>query len=292
VVQITCLTGWSLNARAAYRYPTLVGRRQPDTGGVAVNQERFLSIVQRQAGLDRPSAEQAVRATLETLSERLMPGEALRVAGLLPEEIGLWIAPKGVRELFDAAEFLRRAAGRAGTDAASAEDRAQAVFYALSRALTAPDFDTMVAELPKDFGLLLGKARRPPVDVLPVEEFLSRVADRAGIDMLTALAASEAVLETLGERLAGGEVDDLRKELPPELGQAMVRGNEHTGGLATGLSLEEFLALVALREGVPLEAALEHDRAVFSTLRDAFTDKAFADMSSELPAEYLALARP
>jgi uncharacterized protein (DUF2267 family) len=72
----------------------------------------------------------------------------------------------------------------------------------------------------------------------------------------------------------------------------MVRGNEHTGGLATGLSLEEFLTLVAMREGVPLEAALEHDRAVFSTLRDAFTEKAFADMSSELPAEYLELARP
>ncbi|MCW2565962.1 MAG: hypothetical protein JWN54_59 [Mycobacterium sp.] len=271
---------------------------RPETGAaaapreVAVNEERVIALVQREAGLDAPGAEGAVRATLSTLAERLLPGEAGTVAGLLPEGIGRWASPRGERETFGADEFLRRTAERSGTDVDSAELRVRAVFYALSRALTAPEFATMVGELPKDYGPLLTGARRPPVEVLPVEEFLRRVADRAWIDLATALTASEAVLETLGERLAGGEVVDLRKELPPELRPAMERGLARTGETARGMSLEEFLATVAVREGVPVEDALEHDRAVFATLRDAFTDKAFADMSSELPAEYLALARP
>jgi uncharacterized protein (DUF2267 family) len=256
-----------------------------------VNEERFLALVRREAGLDGPGAEQAVRATLETLAERLLPGEARTVAGLLPGTLATWVSPRGERDTFGAEEFLRRAAERDGVGPDTAEPRVRAVFYALSRALTAPEFATMAAELPKDYGPLLDGAR-PPVDVLPVEEFLSRVADRAWIDPVMALAASEAVLETLGERLAGGEVVDLRKELPPELRPAMERGLARSGESARGMSLEQFLATVALREGVPLEDALEHDRAVFATLRDAFTDKAFADMSSELPAEYLALARP
>jgi uncharacterized protein (DUF2267 family) len=258
----------------------------------AVNDERFISIVQREAAVDRSTAERAAQAALQTLSERLMTGERRSVAELLPDQAARWLTSATDRERFGAEEFLRRTAVRAGLDVDGAERVTQAVFYALSRALTAPDFETMASELPAEYDPLLAPARRPPVDVLPVEEFLSRVADRAGIDVPSALAASEAVLETLGERLAGGEVDDLRKELPPELREAIVRGNEHTGGLATSMSLEEFLVLTALREGVPLEAAIEHDRAVFSTLRDAFTDKAFADMSSELPKEYLELARP
>jgi uncharacterized protein (DUF2267 family) len=257
-----------------------------------VNEERFLALVRREAGLDLPGAERAVRATLETLAERLLAGAARTVAGLIPAGFARWASPRGERETFGADDFLRRAAERSGTDPESVAPGVRAVFYALSRAMTAPEFAIVAAELPKDYGPLLDGARRPPVEVLPVEEFLSRVADRAWIDLPTALTASEAVLETLGERLAGGEVVDLRKELPPELRPAMERGLARTGGTARGMSLEEFLATVALREGVPIEDALEHDRAVFATLRDAFTDKAFSDMSSELPAEYLALARP
>jgi uncharacterized protein (DUF2267 family) len=259
---------------------------------VPVNYERFLSIVQREAGLDTEAAEQAVQATLETLSERLFAGPARTLARLLPAEVERWITPRGARDVFGADEFLRRVATREGVPVPAAEAHVPAVFYAMSRALTAPEFETMAGELPRDYDRLLAEARRPPVEVLPLDDFLRRVADRAGTDLETARLASEAVLETLAERLAGGEVSDLRKELPPELRGAMERGVEHTGGVARGMSLEEFLALVAVREGVPPVEALEHDRAVFATLRDAVTDKAFHDLTSELPKEYLELARP
>jgi uncharacterized protein (DUF2267 family) len=280
-------------ARITSRYDTGGALpRDDEVGEVTVNDERFISIVQREAGVDTPAAEQAARATLQTLSERLMDGVRRRLAGVLPEQAARWITSARDRETFGADEFLRRTAVRAGTGTDGAELLATAVFYALGRALTAPDFETMAAELPEEYDPLLAPARRPPVDILPVEDFLRRVADRAGVDVATARAASEAVLETLGERLAGGEVDDLRKELPPELREPMVRGNDHTGGQAHRMSLAEFLTLAAMREGVPLAEALEHDRAVFSTLRDAFTEKAFSDMSAELPKDYLELARP
>jgi len=50
------------------------------------------------------------------------------------------------------------------------------------------------------------------------------------------------VLETLGERIAGGEVDDLAKELPAELRPARKRGKERSTGHSD-------LAFVAERGG-------------------------------------------
>jgi uncharacterized protein (DUF2267 family) len=58
------------------------------------------------------------------------------------------------------------------------------------------------------------------------------------------------------------------------------------------MSLDEFLALVAEREGAPGADPREHARAVVVTLRDAVTPKAFRDVESELPREYAVLTAP
>ena len=76
---------------------------------------------------------------------------------------------------------------------------------------------------------------------MPAEEFLQWVADRAGIDRATAQRATEAVLKTLAERIAGGEVDDLVKELPAEFRPILERGKQHSGGRAQKMPLEEFV---------------------------------------------------
>jgi uncharacterized protein (DUF2267 family) len=255
---------------------------------MAMDYERFLSIVAREASLDREAAERATRATLETLSERLMEGHARRIAEALPEEPARWLRPKGGRETFHADEFLRRVAEREGVDVPTAEQHARAVFLALSRAVPGQEFRDMLAELPKDFDPLVGKAR-PPSGVMPAEEFTHRVADRAGVDEAAARRATEAVLETLAERLAGGEVEDVRKELPPELHAALRRGKDRVHGVARSMTLDEFLSLVAEREGATVDRAREDTRAVFATLRDALIQKTFTDVDAELPKEYDAL---
>jgi uncharacterized protein (DUF2267 family) len=52
------------------------------------------------------------------------------------------------------------------------------------------------------------------------------------------------------------------------------------------MSLEQFLARVAEREGTSTLEAREHTRAVLATLREAVGDDEFFDVSAELPGDY------
>lgn len=255
-----------------------------------MNDERFLSIVQREAAVEPADAARTVRATLEVLAERLLPGEARKAAELLPEQVGRWLVPKRDRELFGADDFVQRVADRLDLHPpVAAAPQIAAVFLALSRALTGPEFTILVAELPKDYTPLLGRVARMHGGVMSLVDFVDAVADRAGTDFDGARLAAEADLETLAERIAGGQVEDIRKELPAELHDPLRRGVSRTGGAARRMSLEEFVSVAAEREGVPTAAARDHARAVFATLREALTEKAFHDVESELPREYAVL---
>lgn len=249
--------------------------------------DRFLAIVRREAELpDSEAARDAVRAVFLTLSERLMAGAVQRLRAHLPEEFARDLPPQP-HQPFDADEFLRRVAERAGSDVATAERYTRAVFLALSRALEPEDLKAVLGELSKDFRPLTEKARRP---ANTPREFVARVADRTGLDEERALRISEAVLETLAERIAGGEVDDLMKELPRDLRPALERGKERSAGQARTMSLEEFLTLVADRAGVSVEEARDDAGAVLATVHDAVTEKEFRDLVSELPRSYVELA--
>jgi uncharacterized protein (DUF2267 family) len=85
---------------------------------------------------------------------------------------------------------------------------------------------------------------------MPADAFLARVAERTGLDDAGARRAVDAVLETLAQRIAGGEVDDLLARLPPALHEPLKRGREHSGGVARSMTLARFLALIAEREAV------------------------------------------
>jgi uncharacterized protein (DUF2267 family) len=97
------------------------------------------------------------------------------------------------------------------------------------------------------------------------------------------------VLETLAERIAGGEVDDLIMKLPIELRGPLKRGRASTGGQARPIKLDRFVQLVAEREGVSLIDAGLHARAVFRVLRDAIGEEEFLDITDQLPDDYVRL---
>jgi uncharacterized protein (DUF2267 family) len=248
--------------------------------------EQFIRTIQHKAEASWDEAERAAAATLATLAERLSAGEARDVAEELPPEARQWLAGgDGGAEGFMVDEFLRRVAEREQADLETAERHARAVFVALTRNLSRQERRDMMAELPQDFGRLLADGERQPVpEPLPTEEFLARVADRATVDRDAAQAATEAVLATLAERIAGGEVDDLAAQLSDELRQALERARTRN---AERMSLDEFVQRVAEREGVSREQAQEHVRAVFQTLREAVTGDEWADMTAELPDEYM-----
>ena len=256
--------------------------------------ERFLDLVQQLAHRSREDAERAARATLQTLAERISAGQARDLAEQLPPELAPWIATTGDAEAFDVDEFLRRVAEREGAEVARAERDARAVFAALGRSVRRrKEIDDLVSELPRNFGPLLDEAQGRFVHVVSAETFLAKVADRAGLDPAGARRAADAVLETLAERIAGGEVRDLIAQLPAELHEPLKRGDALSHGAARRMPADEFVLHVAEREGVAPGDALRHARAVFATLREAVPEQEFLDVTAQLPRDYAALeARP
>lgn len=253
--------------------------------------ERFITTIQQRAAVSWAEAERAAEATLTTLSERISSGTARDLARKLPSDATRWLEPRGDAQRFDAVEFVRRVAEREATDPATAERHAQAVFVALARMVGGDEAAGLIAELPSDYAPLLGDAarrRRDPVaaEPLPVDAIVERVEGRAGLDRRGAQRALEAVLETLAERVAGGEVDDLAAALPDELRPPLERGRERARGKAQRMSLDQFIARVAEREGATEEAALEHAQAVFTTLHEVIPDKEWSDLLAELPRGY------
>jgi uncharacterized protein (DUF2267 family) len=160
----------------------------------------------------------------------------------------------------------------------------QQQFAALARALTSSAYDAVVAELPHDFARLL--PRGAWVDVMPAEQFVAKVAERLGTDATSARVVVEATLETLAERIAAGEVDDLLTRLDRDLHPPLKKGRA-AAPEARCMSLERFVERVATREGVDDElTAREHVRAVFGTLREALGDDEFFDVTAQLPPTY------
>jgi uncharacterized protein (DUF2267 family) len=247
--------------------------------------ESFLAIV-AQHGVDgSEDAERASRATLRTVGERIGREEARQLAAQLPPELAPWIATMSPAERFGADEFVRRVARREGIEAAIARHHVCAVFDALARTVSDDEWHDLVSELPSSFAPLL--PRGPYVEVVDGATFVQRVAERADVDDERARSATDAVLRTLAERIAGGEVDDLIVRLTMELHDALERGRAATGGQPLPMSLERFVQRIAEREGVGQREAFEHTRAVLAVLREAIGDDEVFDVVVQLPDDYV-----
>jgi uncharacterized protein (DUF2267 family) len=254
--------------------------------------ERFITTIEQRAGISWIAAERAARATLQTLAERSSGGQARQLAEDLPQHLRRWLLADGEDAAdFGVGEFIRRVAEREGVGPETAEQHARAALIALARLVRGEEITRLAAELPSEYKRILYEAtkrRRDPAapEVVSLETFLNRVARRSALGLPEAHRLSETVLETLAERIAGGETDEIAEQLPEELWQALERGKERTAGKAQRMSLDEFITRIAERQGVSYEQALDHTRAVFATLRETLTDKQFSDLLSELPRGY------
>jgi uncharacterized protein (DUF2267 family) len=257
-----------------------------------VEYEEFVGNVVHEAALDdTETAERAAQATLETLAERLSPGEARDLLNELPAELKPWIHPPGDRQAFDVDEFLRRVSERLGVGLATAERLSRAVFYTLGRAVSPKEVADLAADLPADFEPLIAEAQGRFAPSVVSEDFFNRVAMGAGLDPSGARRAAEAVLETLAERLAGGDIDDLIGRLPVDLHGPLKRVRSEAPQ-ARRMSLDDFLHRIAEREGVSPGEAREHARAVLAALRETVPDEEVFDLSAQLPADFWPLLAP
>jgi uncharacterized protein (DUF2267 family) len=137
--------------------------------------EELTGRVQERAGLaDRQAAERALRATLETLAERVPDGVADHLAAQLPHEAGDTLrrviaahesSPRQRAETrehgerFGLTTFAGRVAWRAATTEETAVREAVAVLEVLDAAVAPELMDKLADVLPQDIKELLPSAR-------------------------------------------------------------------------------------------------------------------------------------
>jgi uncharacterized protein (DUF2267 family) len=118
----------------------------------------FLGRVQQRASIDsREQALDAIRATYQTLSERLQGGEPLDLAGQLPSLLQNYAAV-GEGERFDTNEFFHRVADREGVNEDQAREHARAVLEVTSEAVSNGEIGDVLSQLPQEYHGLFGDA--------------------------------------------------------------------------------------------------------------------------------------
>jgi uncharacterized protein (DUF2267 family) len=116
------------------------------------------------------------------------------------------------------------------------------------------------------------------------DEFIGQVQQRARLSSRgDAERATRVVLETLAERLGGGEPKDLASQLPPEIGRHLLHARAGTG---ESFSLDDFFERVSTREGVDRPDAVQHARAVIAVLQEAVSPGELDDVQSQLPPDF------
>jgi uncharacterized protein (DUF2267 family) len=114
------------------------------------------------------------------------------------------------------------------------------------------------------------------------DEFIGEVQARARLPSRgDAERATRAVLETLGERLAGGQPENLAAQLPEEIGRHL----EGRQGVDK-LSLDEFFEKVSERTGADLPDAIHQARAVIAVVGEAVSQGEIDKVRQQLPEEY------
>jgi len=117
------------------------------------------------------------------------------------------------------------------------------------------------------------------------DEFIGEVQARARLASRgDAERATRAVLETLGERLAGGQPHNLAAQLPEEIGRHL----EDRQGVDK-LSLDDFFEKVSERSGVDLPDAIHQARAVIAVVGEAVSQEEMEKVRQQLPEEYAPL---
>ena len=119
--------------------------------------DEFLGHVQHRARLgSRGEAERATRATLETLAERLVDGEARDLAAQLPPELAHFLQPPdaGIGTKLTLDEFFETVSMREGVELKKATFHARVVIGVLTEAVSQGEIKDVRVQLPAAFAQL------------------------------------------------------------------------------------------------------------------------------------------
>jgi uncharacterized protein (DUF2267 family) len=125
-----------------------------------MHHDEFVGKVQHRAHLaSRGDAELIIRATFETLGERLQQESAENLAAQLPPELGRHLQNRKFQHL-SLRDFNERVAEREGTDLEKASFHAKCVFETLRDAVTPGATNKIRHQLPAEFQPLLGMPQK------------------------------------------------------------------------------------------------------------------------------------
>jgi uncharacterized protein (DUF2267 family) len=117
------------------------------------------------------------------------------------------------------------------------------------------------------------------------DQMVKAVNERAGLgDRAEAERTLRVVVQTLSDRLLGGEADDLLAQLPEPLKSEIT-----VTPAADPMNPQEFIERVGRDLGLPEEEARDRVRAVFATLHDAVTEGEWEEVVGQLDRKYAEL---
>ena len=120
--------------------------------------DEFVARVRDLAELEtNQEAERAIRATFETLRDRLAGNEPNNLADQLPEEIAASLRGEGGRDSFSLTEFYRRVSEKEGVEEPEAIRHARAVATVLAEAVTTGEMDHIRDQLKPEYAELFGQ---------------------------------------------------------------------------------------------------------------------------------------
>jgi uncharacterized protein (DUF2267 family) len=124
-------------------------------------------------------------------------------------------------------------------------------------------------------------------------EFVEAVAKRAQVSPAEATMITRATLETLTDRVTGGQARGLAGQLPVELRQHLHKTTSPTDAqIAESFGFEEFVHRVSARAGVDGAVADAGARAVLATVGETVSSDELDGMLSQLPKEFWEIVRP
>lgn len=123
-----------------------------------MNQDEFVKQVKNLAGIaGDDGAELAIRATFETLCERLAGMEPQNLGSQVPEPLNEPLMGEGGRDSFSLDEFYNRVAEKEGVGKDAAAAHARAVATTTAMAVTPGEMDKVRGQLKPEYTELFGQ---------------------------------------------------------------------------------------------------------------------------------------
>jgi uncharacterized protein (DUF2267 family) len=184
--------------------------------------------------------------------------------------------------------FISTVSERAQAPAEEAQRAACATLQTLAERLTAGETEDVAERLPPELRACIDGASAP--QPFHADEFLRRIAERAGLDRAHAEQDARAVFVALWRAVGPDEFHDLRSELPKDF-EPLLDDALHeppplpAAGIEATMPADAFVGRVAEEAGLDREHAWRATEAVLEVLAYRITAGQVEDLERRLPPE-------